>query len=253
MLTIMKNITQQFNAVFEPFKALLIYRCEKETENSQFQTEDKPIEIYVESYDIGRNGKPINAHPLNVKEMATLSELLQTTQELKSSYLKSNGLLPANVLYVNQQSAGYAVWYTPPQEVTLFFVDGLNVPSGKYHVPAMVWKANADHLAVYAVKGKVKPTAKTKLCHAPYLNVYSGGNVCMGTVRIQINSSTCLEDFMQLWHHYFFNSNFSHAINGNNSTKSDTTALWRGLAGTGRDFPEDELLINGLTLQQIIK
>jgi len=108
----------------------------------------------VESYDIGRNGKPINAHPLNEKEMSALSELLQTTQETKSGYLKSKGLLPANILYVNQQIGGYAVWHTPPQEVNLFFVDGLNIPSGKFHVPAMLWKANADHLAVYALKGK---------------------------------------------------------------------------------------------------
>ncbi|MFD0749277.1 PRTRC system protein B [Mucilaginibacter calamicampi] len=249
----MKNITQQFNAGFEPFKALLIYRYDKEAAINQFQSEDKQTEIYVESYDIGRNGKPINAHPLNVKEMATLSELLQTTQELKSSYLKSNGLLSINVLYVNQQSAGYAVWYTPPQEVTLFFVDSLNISSGKYHVPAMVWKANADRLAVYAIKGKAKPAAKTKLYHAPFLNVYSGGNVCMGTVQIQIGKSSCLEEFMQLWQQYFFNSNFSHSINGNNSTKSDTTKLWRSLAGTGKEFPQDELLPNGLTLQQIIK
>lgn len=249
----MKNVTQQFNAGFEPFKALLIYRFDKEAEINQFNRDEKRTEIYVESYDIGLNGKPVNAHPLNLKELSALSELLQTSQDVKNSYLKSKGILPANVLYVNQQANGYAVWYTPPQEVNLFFVDSLNIPSGKYHIPAMLWKANADHLAVFAIKGRSKPGATTKLYHAPYLNVYSRGNVCMGTVEIQIGKSTCLEDFMQLWEQYFFNSNFSHSISGNNSTKTNTTDLWRSLSGSGKPFPQDELLPNRLTLKQIIE
>ncbi|MFA6245461.1 MAG: PRTRC system protein B [Mucilaginibacter sp.] len=248
----MKNITQQFNSGFEPFKALLIYRYDKADEITQFHREEKSTEIYVESYDIGRNGKPINAHPLNEKEVTALSDLLQTSQEAKSSYLKSKGLLPSNILYVNQQANGYAVWHTPPQEVNLFFVDGLNIPSGKFHVPAMLWKANADHLAVYGLKGKTKPTEKTKLCHAPYLNIYTSGQVCMGTVQINIGKSSSLEEFTKTWEQYFFDSNFSHSISGNNSTKSNTSELWRSLAGTGKPFPQEELIKTSLTLKQII-
>ena len=249
----MRNITQQFNSGFEPFKALLIYRYDKAEEINQFQRDEKRTEIYVESYDIGRNGKPINAHPLNEKEMSSLSELLQATQETKTSYLKSKGLLPANILYVNQQANGYAIWYTPPQEVSLFFVDGLHIPSGKYHVPAMLWKANADRLTIYGLKGKAKPTEQTKVCHAPFLNVYGSGQVCMGTVQINIGESTCLEEFTKKWEQYFFNSNFSHSISGNNSTKSNTTELWRSLAGISKAFPQDELIKTGLTLKQIIQ
>jgi PRTRC genetic system protein B len=249
----MKNITQQFNSGFAPFKALLIYRYDKAEEINQFQREEKSTEIYVESYDIGHNGKPINAHPLNEKEMSALSELLQTTQEVKGGYLKSKGILPANVLYVNQQANGYAVWYTPPQEVNLFFVEGLNIPSGKFHVPAMLWKANADHLSVYGLTGKTKPTENARLCHAPYLNIYVSGQVCMGTVQINIAKSTCLEEFTKTWEQYFFNSNFSHSISGNNSTKSNTTELWRSLAGKGEVFPQHELIKTSLTLKQIIQ
>ncbi|MBB5395149.1 PRTRC system ThiF family protein [Mucilaginibacter sp. AK015] len=92
----MKNITQQFNSGFEPFKALLIYRYDKAEEISQFQRDEKRTEIYVESYDIGRNGKPINAHPLNDKEVSVLSDLLQTAQETKSGYLKSKSVALIN-------------------------------------------------------------------------------------------------------------------------------------------------------------
>jgi PRTRC genetic system protein B len=253
MIMTMKNITQQFNSEFQPFKALLMYRHDKAEEHNEYQHSEKQTHIYVESYDIGRSGQPINAHPLSVKEMTALSEMLQTAQELKGGYLKSRGLLPNNILYINQQSNGYAVWYTPPQEIILFFVDGLNIPSGRFKIPAMVWKANAERLSVYAIKGKNKPTANTVLCHAPYLNIYHSGQVCMGTVNIAIAKTECLEDFIQQWEQYFFNSYFSHSISGNNSTKTNTTDLWRSLAGKGEDFPQAELMKIGYTLKNIIE
>lgn len=48
------NITQQFGYLYEPVKALLIY------------SNNEKKNIYVEAYDMDRNGKPINA-PLSVR------------------------------------------------------------------------------------------------------------------------------------------------------------------------------------------
>ncbi|MGZ3812294.1 MAG: hypothetical protein ACXVJN_11150 [Mucilaginibacter sp.] len=248
----MTNITEQFNQQYVPFKALLLYSYNKPQDYNNGQN-NRQTDIYVESYDIGHNGKPINAHPLTLKEMTALSKILQTAQEKQDSYLKSRGLLPGNILYVNQQTGGYAVWYTPPQEVNLFFVDGLNIPSGKYFVPGMVWHANAEHLHVFALKGKVKPTLATKLCHAPFLNLYPSGQACMGTVNIEINQSTCLEDFMSKWQEYFFNSYFSHSISGNSNTRTNTTELWRSLAGSKEAFPQMQLLPTGFTLKHLLQ
>jgi PRTRC genetic system protein B len=247
----MTNITEQFNQQYTPFKALLLYGYDKPQENNYGQN-DKETNIYVESYDIGKNGKPINAHPLTLKEMTALSQILQTAQGKQDSYLKSRGLLPANILYVNQQANGFAVWHTPPQEIDLFFVSSLNIPSGKYFVPGMVWKANAEHLQVYALKGKTKPQLTTKLYRAPFLNLYANGQVCMGTVNIEINQSTCLEDFISKWQQYFFNSYFSHSISGNSNTKTNTTDLWRSLAGNDQPFPQEELLPVGYPLKQLL-
>ncbi|HEY4147628.1 MAG TPA: hypothetical protein VGM41_01800 [Chitinophagaceae bacterium] len=123
----MNNVSQQFNEQFLPVKALLIYRsAEQESENY----EQKPTEIYVESYDIGKQGNPINAHPLSLKEMCALSVLLQTTQELQNNYLQCKGVIPSNLIYANCQNNGYAIWHTPPQETDLFFTDSLGIPCG---------------------------------------------------------------------------------------------------------------------------
>jgi PRTRC genetic system protein B len=246
----MKNITEQFNNSLLPVKALLIYQ-QQLTEGTVRQ-EDLQPEIYVESYDIGKHGQPINAHPLSVKEMKALAKVLQSAQEISGSYLKSRGLLPNKVLYINQQENGSAVWFTPPQEVTLFFTDALNIPSGKAKVPALVWRADCEKLSVYAIKGKAKPNESTPLYHAPFFNVYANGSVCMGTVNINTGQLSCLEEFMSQWETYFFGSYFSHSINGNSSTKSDTRALWQELRKTGADFPQQELIKTRFTLKQLL-
>ena len=245
----MKNVSQTFNEQYLPVKALLIYQSvEQESDNYERQ----PTEIYVESYDIGKQGNPINAHPLSIKEMVALSELLQATQELKNNFLQCRGVLPSNLIYVNTQHNGYAIWHTLPQEVSLFFTDSLGIPSGKAKIPAMLWKATKESVQVFAIKGKAKPTAKTPLYYAPFFNLSQDGRVCMGTVNINIDRQTCLEDFMAQWESYFFNSYFTHTLGNHRHCKGNIVELWKEQA-TWRDFPQDELIKNGRTLKDLIK
>jgi PRTRC genetic system protein B len=246
----MKNVSQTFNQQYLPVKALLIYQSvEQESENYERQ----PTEIYVESYDIGKQGNPINAHPLSVKEMIALSELLQATQELKNNFLQCRGVLPSKLIYVNTQHNGYAVWHTPPQEVSLFFTDSLGIPSGKSQIPALLWKATKESVQVFAIKGKSKPTAKTPLYYAPFFNLSQDGRVCMGTVNINIDRQTCLEDFMAQWESYFSNSYFTHTLGNHRHCKGNLIQLWQEQGATGKDFPQNELIKNGRTLKDLIR
>ena len=245
----MKNVSQQFNEQYLPVKALLIYQSVAEETDSYHS---KPTEIYVESYDIGKQGNPINAHPLSVKEMTALSEILQSTQELKNNYLQCKGVLPPKLIYVHAQNNGYAIWQTLPQEVGLFFADSLGIPSGKVKVPAILWKATQESVQVYALKGKAKPTAGTPLYYAPFFNLSQDGRVCMGTVNIHIDRPTCLEDFMAQWENYFFNSYFTHTLGNYRHCKGNIVELWKKQAA-GRDFPQDELIKNGRTLKDLIR
>jgi PRTRC genetic system protein B len=250
----MTNISENFNDQFVPVKAILIYQNQMAVKDEYGYEADRNGQVYVESYDISKQGKPINAHPLSVAEMVSLSKLFQSTDELKSLYLKPKGLLPANVLYLDAHSEGHAVWYTPPMEAELFFVQDLGIPTGKVHIPAMVWKASKNSLNIYALRGKGKPHANTPLYHAPYFNIYENGNVCMGTVNINIDRFTRLEDFINLWQIYFFNSYFSHTIGNHQGAKTDLISLWQQQVTTGKPFPAD--LLNkhrNLTLQAIIK
>ncbi len=113
----MKDITATFGTLYHPLKAFVIY---------QQDTSDK--NIYVEAYDMDKNGYPINAHPLSVHESTNLANALDTSEELKRNFLKPSGLLPKNILYLNPDQNGYAIWHTPSQKVDLFFVEHLGIP-----------------------------------------------------------------------------------------------------------------------------
>lgn len=241
----MENISNQFNILYEPLKALLIYGHRDGHQSYR--------SVYVESYDIGKNGKPINAHPLTMKESIALAELLQTSAELQNGFLRSNGVLPVNVLYVNPDKQGYAIWYTPPQKRPLLFIDRLGIPSGEASVPGMIWKAGCDCLSVFACKGKERPKNQSPLYYAPFFNIHANGSVCMGNVRIDIERSTHLEDFMHKWEQYFFNSYFSHTLQGGSLIDGNLVQLWQGLVNSEVRFPENVLTKTNYSLSNLFR
>lgn len=246
----MNNVSQQFNEQYTPVKALLIYQSvEQDNDNYGHQSTD----VYVESYDISKQGNPINAHPLSLKEMGALSEIFQSTQELQNNYLQCKSVIPANLIYVNTQTNGYAIWHSHPKEVDLFFNDGLGIPSGKAKIPALLWKATKERLQVFALKGKSKPSADTALFYAPLFNLSQDGSVCMGTVNINIDRHTHIEQFMAQWESYFFNSYFTHTLGNHRHCKGNLIQLWQEQVGTDKDFPQDKLVKNGKTLKDIIR
>lgn len=242
----MNNLTNQLNKEFTPQKALLFYSYEQEPYGQNM------AELYVESYDIGKEGKPINAHPLSQKEMLQLSQTLQSMTAQKTSHWISKGLMPSNVLHLSCTQDGFAIWHTPPQLASLLFVEGLDIPCGSANVPALLWKATKDTLHIYALKHQQKPELQTPLYKAPFFNLYQNGKVCMGTVKVDISAITNLEDFISRWESYFWNSYFSHLLNNISPVKGNIVQLWQQLVNTKRPFPTEILEKTSLTLSKIL-
>ena len=237
----MENIAALFNETYLPKKALVIYQSGHNDEH-----------VYVEAYDMDKKGNPINAHPLSVKETAALAESLNTSSELQNNYLKSNGLLPNKVLYINPAAQGFAIWFTPEQEVGLLFRESLRIDSGKAFVPPLVWKADKNNLSLYAVKDRKKPTPKTPLYRAPFFNLYNDSKVCTGTVDMGMEKTTCLEDFIARWEHCYWDSYFSHMIAGISPIKGNIVQLWQQQVNTGKKFPLNVLVSEGKTIKDLI-
>jgi len=237
----MQNITHQFEQGYYPVKALLLYRSQSESRS-----------YYVEAFDIDKKtGKPINAHPLAQNELNALSKALLTKEQKQQAYLMPNGLLPDKVLTLNTHS-GVVLWYTPAQEQTLFFKDTLTIPSGRASVPALVWKASKTALRLFALMENQKPDLKTSLFNAPFFNSSSQGNICMGTVHVDICESSSLEEFMKAWETAFFNSYFSHLNDQHQPVKGNIIQLWQSLIDSGKPFPTELLTQSSFTIQQLL-
>jgi PRTRC genetic system protein B len=235
------DITENFGTLYHPKSALVFY-----------ETKGTNTDMYVEHFDMDRNGNPINAHPLTIKEANVLAKSLQTDKEIKKAFLKPTGILPTNILQINPSEKATVLWYTKSQQRQLYFVNGLSIPNGKAQVPSMLWFANKNSLSVFALASDRRPTEKTLLHYAPFFNVYENGNVCMGTVNIDIQNSASVEEFMQAWESYFFNSYFSHLLGNYNPIKGNCVTMWKDLIGTENPFPKEELKPNNKTLKNLL-
>lgn len=237
----MNNITSQFSKNFQPKKAILIYQSTAE-EN-----------FYVESYDIDTLGRPINPHPLALEEGIALSRALLATGELSAGFLKPNGTLPQNLLYLDASQDGYAVWHTPAKKAHLLFAKSLCIADGIASIPPMLWKADREKLQVFALDTKGRPTEKSKLFHAPFFNIYAKGDVCMGNVNVEISGDLHLEEFMAEWERYFFGSTFSHLLGDSCPVTSNIVQIWKSLVGTNQKFPMEILKSTGSCLREVLR
>lgn len=237
----MKDITKDFGDCYRPVSALLIY-----------EDRDCKTSVYVESYNIDDNGFPINGHPLSSKESRSLVKALDTSGDSRRSYLKPKGLLAENILFINPESGGFALWYTPEQQAGLLFRENLGIPCGMAWIPPLLWKATKESLYVYALQDTGKPTLKSALYDAPFFNLYKDGKVCMGTVKLKFKEDCNLEDFTEQWQYYFFNSYFSHLLQQRSPVKGNVVSLWQSLVCTDTKFPLEVLTKNDITLKDLI-
>ena len=239
-MNIVNDITENFGTLYHPKSALVFY-----------ETIGTNTDVYVEHFDMDNNGTPINAHPLTVKEANVLAMALKTDEENSKAFLKPKGILPTNILHINPSEKGTVLWYTKTQQRQIYFVDSLGISNGKAQVPPMLWFANKSSLTVFALANDRRPTEKTPLYYAPFFNIYEKGNVCMGTVSIDIKNSASVEEFIQAWEHYFFNSYFSHSL-CENLTKKNIVTLWKDLINTDKPFPKEVLKKNNKTLKNLL-
>ena len=240
------DISTDFETPVIPFKALVFYNKETTSEDAF---------LYVESYDISECGNPINAHPLTLNEMEDLKHLFVQKQDSLRQFLHSDGLLPANLLFLRTiPDEEKVIWFTEPSEQTLFFVDSLGIPNGqRANVPAMVWEATSDSLSVYALKQPGKPATNTRLYHAPFFNLYKNGAVCMGTVNLEFKKDESIQEFIKKWQNYLWNSRFSHLIDEHIPIKKNIVQLWQNLITTKATFPLSVLKPLNLTFKNILK
>jgi PRTRC genetic system protein B len=105
--------------------------------------------------------------------------------------------------------------------------------------PALVWLAMDHSLSIRALKENRRPAADTKLCVAPYWNVYDTGSVCLGSMRAPDGSTVAS---IPQWEQSFYESEFTHGNVGRLTRHpGGFEGLWKELAGK-EEFPTDSLI-----------
>ncbi len=236
----MEDITNSFGTYFYPSSALVFY-----------QSNGGLNDTYVEHFDMDSDGAPVNPHPLTIGEAKRLATALKIDED-SLNQLKSNGILPNNLLSFDAKSATI-IWYSKAQKRELLFSEGLGIKSGTAQTPSLVWMADRELLHVYALTINRKPTANTALHYAPFFNVYESGEVCMGTVDIKATETGSIKELMTLWENYFFNSYFSHMMADHNPVDGNCVLLWESLIGTDTMFPTDRLIKSNQKLKDILR
>lgn len=242
--TTLKDLTENFGELYYPTSAIVFYQT----------TQKYNTKCYTEFVHLDTGGTPLSAQPLHKEQAENLAKILASTENKSDDFRQSNGLLPANVLYINAAQNGYVIWYTKAQRRKLLFASSLQMENISVGIPPLVWKAYKNKLFVYALAKNRKPTLKTPLHYAPFFNVYENGNVCMGSVQIQMKSNIHLEAFIQLWESYFFDSYFSHQLGSYSiiKGKTDLKSLWQELSKTQKPFPSELLQPNHQQLENIL-
>ena len=134
-------------------------------------------------------------HPVATKENEPpllLEGTLLTREALRDLLVQVQGLpqkrvlLPENVLCCD---SGRLVWWRPSGRGPIFFntkEKAFNeAMRGKSVLhPALVFMAEAGRLHVWALADSIRPTSETPLFRAPYYNLYEGGNMCSGNVKM---------------------------------------------------------------------
>lgn len=190
---------------------------------------------------IGKNssiGKRICLHP--VKNEILGAEIPFTKESAKKifslfenyKYEKKDfeGLIPNEIIYAKDSinKGLQLVWSVKKGNRKLFYSEE-NEKQGlltkEYLLPTLIFKYSNKSLSVFAMVDNERINADSELYQAPFFNVNSYGNVCMGNVNINLvekfKTFDKCKDFLE---NSFFNSFFTHS-NSDNITKDYLLSL----------------------------
>lgn len=156
---------------------------------------------------------------------------------------------------------GRLLWWEPPTTRAMFFAKSWTGnktfdASGTCATPGLVFMAQFEPVALYvfAFRGAARPSPSTRLCQAPFFNVWSRGQVCVGNATLPREDQQSSPD---AWVQSFFGSHFTHP---NFSQKDrlikghEPHEFWQQHLASGRpSFPEEVLVDLNLQVEDLLQ
>lgn len=185
-----------------------------------------------------------SAVPFEAKHLKSLAEAV--TKKVKEETFP--GVFPEDLLYMDKHIIAI---YQPEQWMKLNFKDSLKIESKEYHVPGLIFVLNNHSLSVHAYLDKGRPNDDTKLFKAPFYNMYESGTICMGNNDTrQLSKIGNIHDAIKAAISMFFQSEFSHYIDGERLKKMTLEELYRKRIGV---IKKEAYIYENKTLKDQIK
>jgi PRTRC genetic system protein B len=179
---------------------------------------------------------------------ASKSGLMSLMRILDPETMLRPALKPAHVL---AEGSGFFVWFSKPKLRQVWFdCKELGARTGRVPCPGLIFVVTNKAWKVFAYKGRQRPEAGMNLFVAPFFNVWSSANICVGSARLPKGD---LAYQSEAWEEAFFRSNFTHpnihTAKGLTRYRAGPFALWRDLLdGRFARFPTRSLVSTGKTL-----
>lgn len=201
-----------------------------------------PVEISEKGIPLLKEGRPVEMKELEALCRATLPNLVRNI-----------GWIDPGLLAYGVGVAGPLVFFRPEVRRPIYFGRQTKLPSGRVLWPSLVFVAHSRRLSVFVVKGSERPALSTPLLMAPFLNVDTRHEVCLGSSQAP---RECRPQDMERWAEAFYKSAFTHtnAPDHHFLKKGTMVQLWKELlSGKRKHFPYHLLNPAGITLRQLLE
>jgi PRTRC genetic system protein B len=196
-----------------------------------------------------KNGKMALGEVISVEELSqTLIDLQTKNTSIKSTIAPSE-FIESNII---ASSSKMLAWHTPRKEQTLF----LSKSSVKVTLPPLlyVYRPAMGHgnasLAIFALAANKRPTAETKLYHAPLMNIYGDGKLCLGSMIIPQKITDTTTKTVE---NEFFGSKFTHPNTQKITRKPvNIEVFYHQKEKSGKPIMTSELMPMNTTVGQVL-
>jgi PRTRC genetic system protein B len=178
-------------------------------------------------------GKPVLLPAVPLPD-ETLKDIARSYADSKTVNLSHSGMIPDNIVYTyNAIGKTVVAWTRPALQTFLNVSHGLIKGDLLVKLPPLFFCSVNDSLYVFAMKDGGRPEYSTKLFHAPFMNVYVEGRVCLGSAKVGQRTKYFDKEVERFERGFFM----AEQGGGCQYDIEKLSELWRNLNGKADEFP----------------